>query len=198
MKDFFKKHSYDMVKMFLNQFAIAIFGLSLALATGKAENATLQIVSSVAAILFYMFLLYAMTFDIGTKDKTSVEYGRIKRRPLMGLYISLCANSLNLLLAVLITLGRILAENLFFGNLGGGALAVSLLLEGMYTGLLAIEVGGMFIRDMSWPFFAIVIPALLASTLGYYFGLRGWHLTKILIPKNAEEIEQAREKKNKR
>ena len=196
MKEFFKKHSYDMMKMFLNQFAVAIFGLVLALATGMAKNDTLQIVSSVGAILFYMFLLYAMTFEIGSKDKTSVEYGRIKARPLTGLYISLCANSINFLLAILITLGYV-SNSPFLSNVGGGAAVAALLLEGMYTGVLAVNVGGIPLNAMVWPFFAIILPALLISTVGYYFGMKGWHVTKMLIPKNAEEIEKAREKKKK-
>lgn len=196
MKEFFKKHSYDMMKMFLNQFAVAIFGLVLALATGMAKNDTLQIVSSVGAILFYMFLLYAMTFEIGSKDKTSVEYGRIKARPLTGLYISLCANSINFLLAILITLGYV-SNSQFLSNVGGGAAVAALLLEGMYTGVLAINVAGIPLNAMVWPFFAIILPALLISTVGYYFGMKGWHVTKMLIPKNAEEIEKAREKKKK-
>ena len=196
MKEFFRKHSYDMMKMFLNQFAVAIFGLVLALATGMAKNDTLQIVSSVGSILFYMFLLYAMTFEIGSKDKTSVEYGRIKARPLTGLYISLCANSINFLLAVLITLGYV-SSSQFLSNVGGGAAVAALLLEGMYTGVLAMNVGGIPLNAMVWPFFAIIVPALLISTIGYYFGMKGWHLTRILIPKNAEEIEKAREKKRK-
>ena len=194
MKEFFKKHSYDMMKMFLNQFAVAIFGLVLALATGMAEKSTLQIASSVAAIVFYMFLLYAMTFEIGLKDKTSVDYGRSKASPLTGLYISLCANSLNFLLAILITVGY-LSSNQVLSNVGGGATVVALLVEGMYTGLLAVNVGGVPLNSLVWPFFAIIIPALVISAVGYYFGLKGWHLTKILIPKNAEEIERARQKK---
>ena len=196
MIEFIKKHSYDMMKMFLNQFAIAIFGLVLALATGMAKNDTLQIVSSVGAILFYMFLLYAMTFEIGSKDKTAVEYGRIKARPLTGLYIALGANVLNFLLAVLITLGYF-SNGAFLSNIGTVAAVVALLLEGMYTGVLAINIGGIPLNAMIWPFFAIILPALIVSALGYYFGTKGWHLTKILIPKNAEEIERAQEKKKK-
>lgn len=194
MKEFLKKHSYDMMKMFLNQFAVAIFGLVLALATGMAKNDTLQIVSSVGAVLFYMFLLYAMTFEIGTKDKTSVDYGRIQARPLTGLYISLCANSINFLLAILITVGY-LSNSQLLSDIGGGAAVAALLLEGMYTGILAINIGGVPLNAMVWPFFAIIAPALLISTLGYYCGLKGLLVTKVLIPKNAEEIEQAREKK---
>ena len=196
MKEFFKKHSYDMMKMFLNQFAVAIFGLVLALATGMAKKDTLQIVSSVGSIIFYMFLLYAMTFEIGSKDKTSVDYGRIKARPLTGLYISLCANAINFLLAILITIG-VVSNSQFLSDVGGGAAVAALLLEGMYTGVLAVDIGGVPLNAMVWPFFAIILPALLVSAIGYFFGLKGWHLTKILIPKNAEEIELAREKKKK-
>lgn len=196
MKDFFQKHSYNMMKMFLNQFAIAIFGLVLALATGMAENYTLQVVASIGSIVFYMFLLYAMTFEIGLKDKTSVDYGRCAAKPLTGLYISLCANSINFLMAVLILIGE-LSSNQFLSNLGGGAAVAAVLLEGMYTGLLAVDVGGVPLNSLIWPFFAIIVPALLTSTIGYFFGLKGWHITRMLIPKNAEEIEQAKEKKRK-
>ena len=196
MKDFFQKHSYNMMKMFLNQFAIAIFGLVLALATGMAENYTLQVVASIGSIVFYMFLLYAMTFEIGLKDKTSVDYGRCAAKPLTGLYISLCANSINFLMAVLILIGE-LSSNQFLSNLGGSAAVAAVLLEGMYTGLLAVDVGGVPLNSLIWPFFAIIVPALLISTIGYFFGLKGWHITRMLIPKNAEEIEQAKEKKRK-
>ena len=194
MKEFLKKHSYNMMKMFLNQFAVAIFGLVLALATGMAKKDNLQVVSSIASIVFYMFLLYAMTFEIGMKDKTSVDYGRSTPKPLTGLYISLCANSINFLLAILITVGY-LSSSAFLSNLGGGAAVAALLLEGMYTGVLAIDIAGVPMNTLIWPFFAITVPSMLASTIGYYFGLKGWHITKMLIPKNAEEIEQAREKK---
>ena len=176
--------------------AIAIFGLVLALATGMAENYTLQVVASIGSIVFYMFLLYAMTFEIGLKDKTSVDYGRCAAKPLTGLYISLCANSINFLMAVLILIGE-LSSNQFLSNLGGGAAVAAVLLEGMYTGLLAVDVGGVPLNSLIWPFFAIIVPALLISTIGYFFGLKGWHITRMLIPKNAEEIEQAKEKKRK-
>lgn len=197
MKEFLKKHSYDMMKMFLNQFAVAIFGLVLALAAGMAENDTQQIVCSVGAVLFYLFLLYAMTFELGMRDKTSVEYGRSPYRPLTGLYISLGANSINFLLAVLITIG-FLSSNQVLSNIGGGASVAALLLEGMYTGLLAIHVGGQPLNAVAWPYFVIILPALLISLLGYLCGVKGWKVTRFLIPKNAEEIELAREKKENR
>ena len=57
-KELFKTRSYEMVRMFLNQFATAIFGLVLALAAGRAERVALRNVTSACAIVFYLFLLF--------------------------------------------------------------------------------------------------------------------------------------------
>ena len=75
MKEFFKSRSYDMVKMFLNQFGTGIFGVALSIAVTMAQQDVLRNVTSVFAILFYLFLLYTMTWDIGFKNKISVEHG---------------------------------------------------------------------------------------------------------------------------
>ena len=99
MKNLFRDHSYDMVKMFLNQFATAIFGFSLVLATEKAQNTVLRNITSVAAILFYLFLLYTMTWELGFRDRVGVLHGTKPNRPWKGALISLFANSINFLLA---------------------------------------------------------------------------------------------------
>ena len=76
MKNFFEKYSYSTIKMFVNQFAISIFGAVLAMAATAAGNNILTIVVSSFAILFYLFLIYTMTWEIGAKDKISVDTGR--------------------------------------------------------------------------------------------------------------------------
>ena len=191
MKDFFKKHSYDMVKMFLNQFATAIFGFSLVLAAGKAESQTLRIATSIGAILFYVFLLYTMTWDIGYRDKVSVETGRIRNSPFKGALISLCANSLNFLLAIFIMLASLLPES-FISDVGGISVSVALLLEGMYTGLLAIKLGGVAISSYWFVYFLLPIPAIVTCFLGYQAGLHDIKLTGFF---NYKEPSKAKEKK---
>ena len=57
MKAFFTRYSYTAVKLFLNQFAIALFGVGLAFACAKAQNTTLLYVTGVFSVLFYLFLL---------------------------------------------------------------------------------------------------------------------------------------------
>ena len=51
MREFMQKHSYSAVRLFVNQIAISIFGLVLAIACGKVENETLKVVASLGAIL---------------------------------------------------------------------------------------------------------------------------------------------------
>lgn len=197
MKDFLKKHSYNFIRMFVNQFAIAIFGLVLAIAAGMSENQTLQIITSVGAIVFYLFLIYSTGWDIGIREHDPVEAGRAKFKPLTGLYISLVANAPNFILAVLITLSMLI-ENGILSKIGAFASMIAHFIQGMYTGVMTIKLNGEPLNSYWWIYFLIIVPALLVSTLSYFFGVKGWHLTNILIPETPEEAEKRREAKKKK
>ena len=171
MKRFLADHSYDMVKMLLNQIAISIFGFSLALAAGKADNDTLRTTTSVFSILFYLFLLYTVAWDIGYRDKVSVDIGKKKYRPFKGALISLCANSINFVLALFITLGSIPAFSALSG-FGGVCQAISVLLEGMYSGVLANQVNGVALNNYWFMYFLIPLPAIAISGISYVLGVK--------------------------
>lgn len=183
--------------MFVNQFAIAIFGLVLAIAAGMSENQTLQIITSVGAIVFYLFLIYSTGWDIGIREHDPVEAGRAKFKPLTGLYISLVANAPNFILAVLITLSMLI-ENGILSKIGAFASMIAHFIQGMYTGVMTIKLNGEPLNSYWWIYFLIIVPALLVSTLSYFFGVKGWHLTNILIPETPEEAEKRREAKKKK
>ena len=195
MKRFFKEYSYYSLKMFLNQFGISLLGLVLALAFGMAENYTGQVISSVFAVLFYLFLIYYMTWEVGARDGIRVAHGRMQSRPLTGLYMSLLANTPNLILAILAA-----AINPF------GSIAI--LLQGMYAGIMTIDIGteivdgkvvGLPLNDAWWSYFLIILPALLVSTISYILGTKNIGLARILAPNNPEQEEIKRMKKqNKR
>ncbi len=178
MKEFFKTRSYDMVKMFLNQFATALFGLVLAMAAVFAQKPVLRNVTSGFAILFYLFLLYTMTWEIGFKDKISVDLGKKKKAPFTGFWISLCANIPNLLFAALITLAM-LFDVPFLSALGGFASAAAVFLEGMYTGLLANHAWGNPLNSYWWVYFVITVPSMITCGVAYYLGLRDIKFTSL-------------------
>ena len=84
MKNFFSKHSYDFVRMLLVQSVIGgFFGFALAIAvTGIGTQSSgsesvsqtteiLLLVTSVLAIIFYLFLIYVHIWEIGGKDQMS-------------------------------------------------------------------------------------------------------------------------------
>ncbi len=194
MKSFFLNRSYEMVRMFLNQFATAIFGVVLAIAAGKAENAVLRNVTSVFAILFYLFLLYTMTWELGFKDKAAVDNGRKKREPLMGLWISLCANAVNFFFAIFVMVANFVNVEAL-NNFGAFCSTAALLLEGMFTGLLANEVAGVTLNSLWWIYFLLPIPALITCAVSYYFGLRDIKFTSLFDVQYPESDREPKRKK---
>ena len=171
MKSFFKNHSYDMVTMLLNQIAIALFGFTLVLAAMKINNDALRNVASIFSVLFYLVLLYIKAWDIGFKDKISVEQGKKANNSLRGALISLCANAINYVLAILIMLRALLPSVSAFESIGGVAQAIAVFVQGMYTGILVNPVGGAPLNTYWISYFIIPLPAILVCGLAYYFGL---------------------------
>ncbi len=198
MREFMQKHSYNAVRLFIDQIAISIFGLVLAIACGRVENDTLKIITSVGAIVFYLFLLYAAMWEVGSKDKFGIDNGTKKNTPLAGLYVALLANSLNLLLAVVIFACSFSSEGTAFYTVGALARVIALFIEGMYTGLLSLDIGGVALNNYWLSYFVITIPALVTSAIAYWCGTKGYHFSKILIPENPEDAEIKREKKKAR
>lgn len=178
MKQFFSRYSYDSMKMFLDQFAISLFGFSLALTAAKMENDTVLLIFSLASILFYLVLIYGVSQRVGAKDRTTIELGKMPFRPGTGTLISLLANSLNLLLAVLVTILTFLP-----GDNAGMARFAAMFFNGMYQGVYTLTtVGSSPLNLCWWSYFLLPLPALLVSTVGYIAGVRDWHLTGLSTP----------------
>ena len=195
MKKFFHDYSYSIIKMFVNQFAIAIFGASLAFATTRAHVGSqgfdsFTLIVSVFAILFYLFLIYTLTWDIGAKDRISVDTGRKQYRPHLGLLLSVLANIPNLVLAVAYLVLSVI-------GFGDGMFLVSLaasLLQGMFFGaMISIKLplgsGGEFVAlNTLWPtFFVIVIPAMLTCWIAYYLGHKNFKISSLFAPEKKQD-----------
>ena len=182
MKAFFKRYGYIIFKLALNQFAIAFFGVALAFATAKSGRQTLLVVSSVFSVLFYLFLEYAVIWEVGAKDGISAAARKEGRKLYRGLLIALCSNAFNLLLAFL----SLPCVGNAKSRVGSAAKFIALLWEGMYEGILAIPFRGLYLRDFVWAYFAIIVPALVVISVGYILGSFNLHATNILIPKNTD------------
>lgn len=187
MKNFFSKYSYGIVKMFVNQFAISLFGAGLVAALSSVNNRWLTIGISIFAIIFYLFLIYNMTWEIGAKDRISVDVGKKQYRPHTGLLMSLVANIPNFILAIVITVCYLNPTKPAFANVGFVSSMISLLLEGMYTGLLTdITIGGKQLLLHWWPYFVIITPALITSWVAYYLGHKNFRFIAGLFNKKSD------------
>ena len=189
MKGFFSQYSYGIIKMFVNQFAISIFGSVLAMATASSGNNTLTLVVSIFAILFYLFLLYTMTWEIGAKDKISVDAKKKEYRPYVGIVMAIIANIPNAIIALLYTIAFpfMNISGSWSVNLAAGSRIASIITEGMYLGAISvIKIGETVIRDYWWTYFVIIIPALVTCWIAYLLGHRNFRFFGAFTQKKTE------------
>lgn len=187
MKAFFSRYSYTVIKLMLNQVAIALFGVALAISCSAAGRNTLLWVTSIFAVLFYLFLQYAVMWELGAKDGISATARGESRRLWRGLVISLIANSFNVIFALLTLFpegGRVESVGRF----------LSLMANGMYQGILAQPFRGIQFNGFDWAYFAIVVPAVVVCSVAYILGSYNLHATNILIPKNPDVKNNGRPK----
>ena len=197
MKAFFDKYSFAMVKMFVNQCVVGLFGNVLALFTSSIKSTPVTIAIGAFAILFYFFLIYMLIWEIGSKDSISIDAGRTKYLPLTGLYIAIGAAIPNLVLATAHAICFPFANtNQLLSGICAVSRIVMLFVEGMYTGIMSvIKIGGVPLNNIWWAYFIITVPIMIVSTVAYILGRKNVHFTKILLPMTPEELEIKREKK---
>lgn len=199
---FFGRYSYTMVRLFLNQFAIGLFGAVITLALSKigGDNETLSdtvmIVASALATVFYLFLTYTTIWPVGGKDRISSDAGKLSVMPMRGVLISLIANVPGLVVAILYTISE-------FAGQTGMKLAmrvVTLFLNGMYYGLLAGAPAGAAdeakLLNYWWMYFLVLLPAIIVTGVGYYLGTRNFHLTKMLEHQYPDSDRDTKNKKD--
>ena len=188
---FFKKYSYIIVKLFLNQFAISLFGIGLAFASSYAGNNKLLLITSIGSVIFYLFLEYAIIWETGAKDGITATSHHTSRGLWRGFVLSLCANVLNIVAALLVfTKVFTGAEN----QVSAVGQFIAMILQGMFQGILSQNVGAAQLNDFWWVYFLIILPAVIVTGLGYIIGNYGWHATNILIPKNKDVKNNGRSK----
>ena len=151
----------------------------------------LGICVSVFSILFYLYLVYVVVWDIGAKDKIRIDAGRLVYDPLHGLKLMLFAQIPSLFFAALLWIGAAFMAigGGFFGSLGsvfyGIGFPLAWVLDAMYLGLLEL----VFNRELpllcALLFTLPSLPSLGVCAMGYIFGVKDIRfLTGPQKPKN--------------
>ncbi len=196
---FWKKHSYQIVRLFIIQIGIAIFGLVLSFAVATAfrdRNDRIPLLMvSVFSVLFYLFLLYSVSWEIGGKDRLKLDAVHAEFKGSTGFLLATLAEIPNFLFDLLMLIGGILVRA---GVTVGGSrtfgvgYAPETFLDSMYVGIIRslLEATGLS-QDASPSYYLVAALFFLASTLpailvigfGYYMGVN----EKRIIPAKRPE-----------
>ena len=177
-KEFWKRYSYGIVRIFVDQIAIAIFAAAVAFGTAT-KYMNLTVGSSFFSVFFLLFMVAELTFRTGVEDREKIALGRFEKNNLTGLYMGLLANIPNFVLAVIYA---VISHIDSLQNVAGLANVIMKLIYGEYLGILTLEVGGTKLGLMPVSFFLMIVPPVIAAFLGYFLGANG-----IITPKPSKK-----------
>ena len=165
---FFKENSYTVVRLGLNQFGMAVFGLIVTMACIGMGNSALITLSGLLATLMYWFLVYTVCWTEGANHRIRVDGGKEQKRIWNGAALGLFANVINILLAVVFTVTYYIgATQEWAGNIAYMTNAILRIFHAMYLGLLMAG-------DLGGPIPFLIIPCIgigvcqLSYLLGYH------------------------------
>ena len=194
MKNFFKDGFDTLVKLLVTQLGMTIFGTMLVFTAYAVPNSLTRVegkitkfgstflIVSLAAIALYLFILYTHIWEKGAKDRIKVDGARMEKQILKGLYLSLIANSINIILGIVMCCTYYLFD--FDGSptflayqIYGSANGLARMLQGMYTGLI-LYISPAADSVPPYLFLLITLPAIIITTLGYYRGFNNQRIFK--------------------
>ncbi len=192
MMKFLKKHSYEIIRLFVIQIGMTIFSLivtttaSMAFKDKGADVA--KLVASIFAIGFHMFVVYTTMWEVGFKRQEKLELGREPQDALFGSKIAFMANIPNLILSLLMVIGllRLVSESSFFIGLFGVARLIDGFLNATYLGvigyLLPSSYNALYYILTAVLCLASVLPAIIVSQIACRLGEKNIRLTKGKAP----------------
>ena len=98
---FIKEHFDNIVKLIVNQIGISIFAMFLYTAASAVELAdaskalAIKMAISIFSTVFYLFLIYNVTWEIGAKDKIKIDGNRLERKASKGIMLGVYSNLIN-------------------------------------------------------------------------------------------------------
>lgn len=193
MKKFFQDSFDTIIRFVVTQLGMTMFGLMLTFTAvvapgaitevdGKKVYGSIFLVVSFFAVVLYLYILYTHIWEKGAQDRIKVDGGRMEKQPLKGLYIALVANSLNLILGIIMCSAYYFCDfendlNSIACQIYGSANDIARFIQGMYVG--AIQYISSNQADISpFLFIAIIFPAVFTAVLGYYRGFNNKRLFK--------------------
>ncbi len=204
---FFKENSYDVVRLYVNQFGITIFSLilyfSASIVADEAWRLTIYLLISIFSTLFFYALIYYTAWEFGGKDRIRIDAGRMEYNKYKGLYLGLLAGVPNLVFSVLSILGKgiyMISSAGFFDLLFSIPNVLLRFTSAMYMGALKYlfnPVGGlnpdlMFLLQ-SVGFLILTALGACIVHFGYYMGHGCYHIMDLFNSKKGNTTKDSSE-----
>lgn len=176
--NFWKAHSSLIMKLVINQIGIVIFSMVLNLAVANAWGGPYLVWVSLFSTLFYLFLIYTVMWEQGSKDVIRMDAGRMERDSFLGAKIALWASIPNGVIWILLLLGAVLS--IWNGTLYNICVYFVCIWEGMYYGA-AYNLALLFAKDFrAWGtvlcYLALFFLMPLCSHIAYVRGMKNKRL----------------------
>ena len=184
---FFKKNSYEIVRLFVIQMGMMIFSFIVSTAAVQVYDQNTKaahLVVCVFSVLFYLFVLYTTVWNVGLSRSERLANGHEKADKLYGAKIALYANLPNLFLCFLMALGlfRLVFPNSFFIGLFGVARLLEGVLNANYLGIVNYLVASDNYLLITLLSFLSVLPSIAISQLACMLGEKNLRVTKATPP----------------
>ena len=205
---FFKENSYDVVRLYVNQFGITIFSLilyfSASIVADEAWRLTIYLLISVFSTLFFYALIYYTAWEFGGKDRIRIDAGRMEYNKFKGLYLGLLAGVPNLILSVFSILGKslyMITGAGFFDLLFAIPNVLLRFTSAMYMGALKYlfnpldaSVADLMFLWQSIGFLVLTVLGALVVHFGYYMGHGCYHIMDFFRAKGAASEKETNKK----
>lgn len=100
MINFFKKYNYDIVKVQMNQFCIAL--ISAVMTFFSIDNSSLFLITNLGCAILYVYIMYTMFYELGQGDKPAIDGNRSEYKPLKGLWISVTGHAICIICGIMV------------------------------------------------------------------------------------------------
>lgn len=184
IKQFFSEYGEIVGKIIINHIAMAIFGIIVIISTAKIP--VLQHTMGVVAILMYMFLLYMIMWELGSKHGVKTYGEGEKKDKWLGLKISLVANAVFILIST-IELILYFFTSADMESVVNNAWGISRILMqyiyGMYLSISSLTL------NFPATHLLLTLPAIICCTLSYLAGISG---KKCLVPDRKKDAQNKR------
>lgn len=97
----FKENGHMITRAIITHIAMSVFGLVLFMATNLQKPPTLMLLASAFSFVFFCVLSYTTMWEFGAKDKPAYDAGRRTGATKCGFLVSLAAEGIWILLAVI-------------------------------------------------------------------------------------------------